>query len=98
MDIKVVSSLIGFALVTTAGGIAQAATETSETTTTIERSTVDAPKPAPRVKEETTTTTKKGMFGRSKSETTTTRVERDPADSVTSSEVKSRTTTTERKY
>jgi hypothetical protein len=46
MDIKVVSSIIGFALVTTSGGIAQAATET-ETTTTIERSTVDAPEAGP---------------------------------------------------
>jgi hypothetical protein len=98
MDIKVVSSIVGFAFATSVGGIAQAATETTETT--IERSTtVEAPKPAPRVKEETTTTTKRGLFGRTKSETKTTRVERDP-DSANSTEVKSRTTTTqtERSY
>ena len=96
MNIKVVSSIVGFAFVTTVGGIAQAATETTETT--VERTTtVETPKPAPQVKEETTTTTKKGLFGRTKSETKTTRYERDASGAPTS-EVTSKTTTTERKY
>ena len=95
MAIKVVSSIIGFAFVATVGGVAQAATETTETT--VERTTVEAPKPGPTVKEETTTTTKRGMFGRTKSESKTTRYEREP-DNTATSEVKSRTTTTERKY
>src|SRR6185295_14078366 len=66
----------------------QAATET--TTTTTERSTMDVPRPDPKVVEEKTTTeTKRGVLGRKKETTTTTRTEREP---VERGEVKSRTT------
>jgi hypothetical protein len=74
---------------------AQAATET--TTTTTERSTMDVQRPDPIVEEKTTTETKRGMFGRKKETTTTTRTERE-REPVMGGEVRSRTTVeTERK-
>ena len=99
MNLKIISSVIAIAVAAPVG-LTHAATETRETT--IERSTsVDAPAPAsPRVEETTTTKTKRGVFGRKKSETTSSTVTygRDP-EPVTTREYKSRTTTeTEKSY
>ena len=97
MNIKAYSSIIVFAIASAGlSNITQAATESSQTT--IERSTsTDIPAPVSQVREEkTTTVTKRGLFGRKKSETTTssTRYENTP-----DSTVRSKTTTeTEKNY
>ena len=98
MSLKIISSVVALA-VATPMGLAQAATETRETT--IERSTnVDVPAPPERRVEETTTTKEKhGLFGRKKSETTTSTKSygREP-DTTTTREYKSRTVETEKNY
>ena len=98
MNLKIISSVVALAVATPVG-FAQAATETRETT--IERSTnVDVPAPPDRRVEETTTTkSKKGLFGRKKSETTSSTVTygRDP-ETTTSREYKSRTVESEKNY
>src|SRR3954466_11523512 len=98
MNLKIITSVIAIA-VGAPVGFAHAATETRETT--IERSTsVEPPATAaPRVEETTTTKTKRGVFGRKKSETTSSTVTygRDP-EPTTSREYKSKTTETEKSY
>ena len=99
MKITLISSVVALAFGTTLS-VAQAATESRETT--IEKSTtVEAPVVAnPRIEETTTTKSKKGIFGRKKSETTSSTVTygQEPKSS-TSREYKSRTTVeSERSY
>src|SRR5258705_13977959 len=98
MNLKIISSVVALAIGAPVG-IAHAATESRETT--IERSTsVDVPAPPERRVEETTTTKEKhGLFGRKKSETTssTKTYGREP-DTTTSREYKSRTVETEKNY
>ncbi len=99
MNLKIISSVVALAIGAPVG-IAHAATESRETT--IERSTsVDVPAPPDRRVEETTTTkTKKGLFGRKKSETTSSTVTsgRGDPDTTASREYKSRTVETEKSY
>jgi hypothetical protein len=101
MNLKIISSALAIAIAAPVG-LAHAATETRETT--IERSTsVEAPAtPAPRVEETTITKEKRGVFGRKKSETTSSTVTygQNPQPSNTNTrEYKSRTTTeTEKSY
>jgi hypothetical protein len=96
MNLKIISSVVALAIGAPVG-IAHAATESRETT--IERSTsVDVPAPPERRVEETTITKEKhGLFGRKKSETTssTKTYGREP-DTTTSREYKSRTVETEK--
>ena len=98
MNAKLLSTSLVIAVSCTLGSYAQAATTESTSTTTEESRTVDVPKPDSRVVEERTTTeTKRGILGKKKETTTSTRTERE-GDGTTSGEVKSRTTVeTERK-
>lgn len=95
MKIKLISSVAAFALCgAVSTGYAQSTVESSSTRVEESKSVVEAPKPAPGVKEETTTTTKtkKGLLGRKKETTSsTTRYERDP-EPTANAEVRSRTT------
>ena len=99
MHAKVLSASIAIAVSCMLGSHVRAATTESTRTTTEESKTVDVPKRDSKVVEEKTTTeTKRGVLGRKKETTTSTRTERE-GDATTSGEVKSRTTVeTERKY
>lgn len=96
MNIKIISSIAALILGgAVSSGVAQAASESTERSfEKVEKSTsVEIPRGNKVVEESSTTTTKRGLFGRKKSETTTsstTRYDRNP-DTVTSTEVKSRT-------
>jgi hypothetical protein len=92
MNVKVLSTSLAIAVSCMLGSYSQAATTESTRTTTEESKTVDVPKRDSKVVEEKTTTeTKRGVLGKSKETTTSTRTERE-GDGTTSGEVKSRTT------
>ncbi len=105
MNIKILASTVALAvsgsLVSVTAAVAQSTTET-----TIERSSstrVDVPRPSAKVKEEssTTTRTKRGITGRTKSETTSSsrRYEESDPTTANNTEFRSKTTIeTEKKY
>ena len=99
MHAKVLSASLAVALSCMLGSYAQAATTEATRTTIEESTTVEVPKRDSKVVEEKTTTeTKRGVLGKKKETTTSTRTERE-GDGTTSGDVKSRTTVeTERKY
>ena len=99
MNIKFLSAAVAIAMSCMLGSHAQAATTESARTTIEESTTVDVPKRDSKVVEEKTVTeTKRGILGRKKETTTSTRTEREP-EGTSSGEVKSRTTVeSERRY
>ena len=101
MNIKFLSAAVAVAASCMLGSYAQAATTESARTTIEESTTVDVPKRDSKVVEEKTVTeTKRGVLGRKKETTTSTRTERErEPENTASGEVKSRTTIeSERKY
>jgi formaldehyde-activating enzyme involved in methanogenesis len=95
MNMKILSGVFAIAIGGAAStGIAQAATESTESTTIERSTTVDVPvKPSTRVEETTTTKSKHGLFGRKKESTSsTTTYDSERAPAVTNSEFKSKTT------